>query len=67
MDMIFIRIDLFDQDVGMMLRPGLQETFEVGKHSFVKDTLSVFGRPHQMVVTVEDAVAHSSVRGHMYV
>ena len=64
MYVVFVGVDLFEQDVGMMLRPGLQEQSEVGEHSFVEDALSVFGRPDQVIVAIEDAVAHSSVRGH---
>jgi len=66
MDVVFVSVYLLDDNVGMMLRPGLEELLEICKHPFVEDLSSVFGRPHQVVVRIEYTVAHSSVDGHSF-
>lgn len=66
MNMILISVYLFQNDVGMMLGPRLEEFFEIALNPRIEDTTSVFGRPHQMVVTDKDGIAHSAIHGHRY-
>ena len=66
MYMILISVYLFQDDVGMMLRPRLEDSFEIALNPIVEDIASVFGRPHQVVVTGKHSVAHSAIHGHVY-
>jgi len=66
MDMILVSVDLFDDNVGMMLRPRFEKFFEIALNPNVKDLASVFTRPHQMEVTRKHTVAHSAIHGHVY-
>ena len=64
MDVILVSVDLFDDGIGMMFRPGLNELFDIALNSFVEDDLSIFGRPDQVEITSEYAVTHSAIYSH---
>ena len=62
--MILVGVHFFEDDVGMVLRPRLEEFLEVALNPFVEDLASVFGRPYKMIVTHENTMAHSSIHAH---
>ena len=64
MDVVLVGLHFLQNDVGVMLRPGSQKGLQIALNPFVEDTASVFGRPHQVVITLEDAMAHSPIHGH---
>lgn len=62
--MVLVSVYLFQDDVGMVLRPRLEEFLEVALNPRVEDTTSVFGWPHQVVVAGKHSVGHSAIHGH---
>ena len=66
MEVVFVSVNSLENYVGMMLRPRLEEFFEVALNPVVEDLASVFGWPHQVIVTDKNRVAHSPIHGHLY-
>ena len=62
--MVLVSVDLFDNDVGPILRQLFEHFQEVALDTRIQDIPPVFGWPYEVVVTGKDKVAHSTVRGH---
>jgi len=54
MDMVCFTINFFDYEVGMKLSEAFDGFLEVGQYALIQCVTSVFGRPHQVVVTQEN-------------
>ena len=61
---ILIGVHFLDDQVGSMLRQFFENVQQVLLHTRIENLAPVFGRPHQVIVGIEDTMAHSAVRGH---
>jgi hypothetical protein len=66
MYVVLISVHCFDENIGMILRPGLKKFFEIALNPIVENALSVFGWSYKVKVTGKDTVAHSAIHGHCY-
>ncbi len=64
MDVVLVSVDFFDDEFGSVLRQIFENFQEIRLDTSIQDLPPVFGRPHQVVVTRENKVAHPAVRGH---
>ena len=64
MDMIFIGVNFFDDEVGTVVGQSLEYFKQVTLNAGIENLASVFGWPHKMIVTGEYGMAHSTIHCH---
>lgn len=65
MNMVLIGIDLFQDNVGMVLWPRSEKLLEIALNTLIENIPSILGRPYQVKVTSEHDVAHSTIHCHI--